>query len=84
MNNHEGYIICVHRAASSLFGPASTPLNLDGAVSFFEDVGRARFERDLLNARSINSLVHCSVEPALNLITPCRGDESSVVAQTAA
>ena len=65
MNNQEGYIICVHRAAS-----ASTPLNQDGAVPFFEDVGRARFERDLLNARSMNSLVHYSVEPALILDHP--------------
>jgi len=81
LNTHVGYIICVHRAASSIFGSASTPLNRDGAVLFFEDEGRARFERDLLNAHSMNPHVHHCVEPALNLTTPCCGYELSVVAQ---
>jgi hypothetical protein len=69
MNNQEGYIICVHRVASAIFGAASKPLNLCGAFLFFEDSARARSECDLLNARSFSD-IHYSVEPALNLTTP--------------
>jgi hypothetical protein len=69
MNNQEGYIICVHRVASTIFGADSKPLNLYGAFLFFEDSARARSECDLLNARSFSD-IHYSVEPALNLTTP--------------
>jgi len=69
MNNQEGYIICVHRVASTIFGADLKPLNLCGAFLFFEDSARARSECDLLNARSFSD-IHYSVEPALNLTTP--------------
>ena len=83
MNTQSGYIICVHRAPSSIFGAASRPLNRNGAVLFFENEGRARFERDMLNARS-TPLVHYTVEPVLSLTAPFTGDKSSAVAQEAA
>jgi len=69
MNNQEGYIICVHRTASAIFGANSKPLNRNGAFLFFEDAGRARSECELLNARS-HSDVQYDVEPALNLSSP--------------
>ena len=69
MNNQEGYIICVHRAASTIFAADSKPLNRNGTFLFFEDDVRARCECDLLNARS-RSIMHYSIEPALNLTSP--------------
>jgi hypothetical protein len=69
MNNQEGYIICVHRTASTIFGADSKPLNRNGAFLFFEDDASARSECDFLNAQS-RSEIHYTIEPALNLTSP--------------
>jgi hypothetical protein len=62
MNTQVGYIICVHRAATGIFGPISKPLNGNGAFLFFEDEARAQFVCDVLNARSMRPYVHYSIE----------------------
>ena len=77
MNTQVGYIICVHRAATGIFGPISKPLDGNGAFLFFEDEARAQFVCDVLNARSMRPYVHYSIEPALNLTSPCSDDKSS-------
>jgi hypothetical protein len=71
MNTREGYIICVHRTAESIFGAASSPLNRNGAFVFFDDDVRARSACDALNSRSEASRTHYRIESALNLTSPC-------------
>jgi hypothetical protein len=75
MNTQVGYIICVHRGASSIFSAAAKPLNRNGAFLFFDDEAIARSECDRLNSRSASTRLHYSIEPALNLTSPY-GDES--------
>ena len=77
MNTQVGYIICVHRAATGIFGPISNPLDGNGTFLFFEHEARAQFVCDVLNAHSMRPHVHYSIEPALNLTSPCSDDKSS-------
>jgi hypothetical protein len=74
MNTQVGYIICVHRAATGIFGPISKLLDGNGTFLFFEDEARAQFVCD---AHSMRPHVHYSIEPALNLTSPCSDDKSS-------
>src|SRR5262245_50256417 len=77
MNTQVGYIICVHRAATGIFGPMSKPLDGNGTCPFFEDEARAQFVCDVLNSHSMRPQVHYSIEPALNLTSPYSDDKSS-------
>src|SRR5262249_42705850 len=77
MNTQVGYIICVHRAATGIFGPITKPLDGNGTFLFFEDEARAQFVCDVLNARSMRPHLNYSSESALNLHSPCSDDKSS-------
>ena len=77
MNTQVGYIICVHSAATGIFDPISKPLDGNGIFLFFEDEERAQFVCDVMNAHSMRPHVHYSIEPALNLTSPCSDDKSS-------
>jgi len=77
MNTQVGYIICVHRAATGIFGPITKPLDGNGRFLFFEDEARAQFVCDVLNAHSMRPRVNYSIEPALNLTSPRSDDRSS-------
>jgi hypothetical protein len=70
MNTQVGYIICVHRAASSIFGAASKPVNRNGTFLFFEDELSACSECARLNSSVRSPKVHYSIEAALHLTSP--------------
>ena len=75
MNTQVGYIICVHRADTGIFNPK--PLDGNGTFLFFEDEARAQFVCNALNAHSMRPYLHYSIEPALNLTSPCSDNKSS-------
>jgi hypothetical protein len=58
------FIVWVDRSAESIFGPASNPVNRNGAFLFFDDERRAQMECDRLNAHASASHVRYSIKPA--------------------
>jgi len=57
------FVVWAHRGASSIFGPASNPVMLNGGLLCFKTEDKARTKRDQLNARSSNGHVRYSVRP---------------------
>jgi uncharacterized protein YbaA (DUF1428 family) len=57
------FVVWAHRGAESVFGPASNPVRLNGALLCFKTEAKARAERDRLNSRSGSSHVRYSVRP---------------------
>ena len=58
------FVVWVDRSPQSLFGPASNPVNRNGALLLFDEEERARSECDLLNARAGSSHMRYSVKLA--------------------
>jgi hypothetical protein len=57
------FVVWANRSAESVFGPASNPVRLNGALLCFKAEAKARAERDRLNSRSSSSHVRYSVRP---------------------
>jgi hypothetical protein len=58
------FVIWVDRSPKSIFGPASNPVNRNGALLRFDEEEQARLECDRLNSRSRGSHIRYSVKLA--------------------
>jgi hypothetical protein len=72
MTETRRFLVWVDRSRQSIFGPASNPVNRNGALLQFDEEDRARSECDRLNARSSNSHMHYSVKLAPKPVTDPR------------
>ncbi len=57
------FVVWAYRSANSIFGAASNPVVVNGALLCFKTEEKARAESDRLNARSGGSHVHYGVRP---------------------
>ena len=57
----DAFVVWANRSAESVFGPASNPVRLNGALLCFRTEAQAQAERDRLNSRSSSSHVRYSV-----------------------
>ena len=64
MAENRRFVVWVDRSPQSIFGPASNPVNRNGALLLFDEQERAQSECDRLNARSSNSHMRYSVKLA--------------------